>query len=91
MATTQEHTLINGENSILIPQSGPEKDETTVTSSAQLPSVKGMSLNTPSLTTKSEVTKKPRKHSASHKTIAEANRAKFRKVAVEGPSCVCSV
>ena len=91
LATKQEPALTNGENSILKPQSPQEMDETTVTGFAQLPLVKGVSLNTPSLTTKSEVTKNPRKCSTSHRTIAEANRAKFRKVAVEGPSCVCSL
>ena len=60
------------------------KDEGTVNTSAEMSTVQCV----PNQLPKSNNTKKERKRPA-HKLL-EANRAKFRKLACDGPSCVCA-
>ena len=66
-----------------------DNEESTKTDGVKIPdpSILVNSVDTNQLT-KSDNTKKKRKHSAHHNKLPETNRAKFRKVACEGSSCV---
>ena len=68
-----------------------DNEESTKTDGVKIPdpSISVNSVDTKQLI-KADITEKKRKHSAHHNKLPETNRAKFRKVACEGPSCVCT-
>ena len=68
-----------------------DNEENTKTDGVKIPdpSISVNSVDTKQLI-KADITEKKRKHSAHHNKLPETNRAKFRKVACEGPSCVCT-
>ena len=68
-----------------------DNEESTKTDGVKIPdpSISVNSVDTKQLI-KADITEKKRKHSAHHNKLLETNRAKFRKVACEGPSCVCT-